>query len=113
MKAITTRSPFFNPDDCVFEVFGFFEYFVDARTYEALGSRSLPEPTRPIGSPGFKKMKLTETVVLTRGLKERTVKASMAKPVEVFSIIECVCGRLKREHVPLTERDAFKNKTIK
>ena len=86
---------FFNPDDCPFEVLGFFERLINARTGKALGTRTLAEPTRKLGSEGYMEYDITQTVTLRKGHKEFVLKASLEKPVRVIGMIEIICGKVK------------------
>lgn len=83
------------PKDCPYEILGYFEEFTDAHTFKGLGCRVIKEPMRPLGSGGLSTYQLTESVVLTKGLKEVTIKASPKRPRLVRSMIQILCGRIK------------------
>lgn len=89
------KSEFFNPDDCEFEVLGFFEDLIDATTRKLIGSRDLDTPTRPTGSPGMLEYDITAPVQVTRGVKHFTLNASPKRPRRVLGIIQIKCGRKK------------------
>jgi hypothetical protein len=101
------KSEFFDPDSVPFEVLGFMEEFQDALTYKDLGFRYLDRPTRPLGSLGFQRLELTETITLKKWTqKEVRIVASPTRPKTVFSRVIVLCGRLKdRSTKPLFQRD--------
>jgi len=82
-------------EDCPFEILGFFERLIDARTNKALGTRTVGRPDRPLGSAGMLEYDITETVTLRRGHKEMVLAASPKKPWRVIGQIEIFCGRVK------------------
>ncbi len=86
---------FFDPDAYPFEVVGFIERLLDARTNKALGTRTLEEPTRPLGSDGYVEYDISEPTVLRAGHRTFTLKASKEKPVRVVGMIEVICGKAK------------------
>jgi len=88
-------NPFFNPEDCPFEVLGFREDLMDAVTGVMLGTREITEPDRPLGSNGVKEYTITETIVLKKGHKEFTLKASPQRPRRVLGMIQILCGKTK------------------
>lgn len=89
------KNEFFNPDECPFEVLGFSEDLLDARTKEYYGSRRMEAPTRPVGSPGMLEYDVTENLTLQKGHKVVVLKASPKKPKRVVGIITVLCGRTK------------------
>lgn len=87
---------FLNPDECDFEILGFYEELTDEYgTY--LGSREYGEPDRPLGAGGVKQFELTENVVVQAGHKMMMIKASKKKPKKVTGILQIKCGRVKRK----------------
>ena len=89
-------NPFFNPADCPFEVLGFREDLMDAKTGKMLGTREIIDPDRPLGSNGLKEYIITEPIVLKRGPNEFTLKASPQRPRRVIGMIQLLCGRTKK-----------------
>lgn len=87
------KNPFFNPSDFKEEVCGFYEELLEPGTGYFLGQRKIEEPTRPMGSLGRIEYDITETLILKRGLKEVTLKASTSKPVRVVGMIQAICGK--------------------
>lgn len=92
---------FFHPDDCPFEILGFYEEFIDLDTEKrtSLGTRRIEKPDRPMGSCGWKEQVLTETLHLVKGLKPNVVKASPTRPRKVASMIQIICGREKNSKI--------------
>lgn len=108
-----TSNPFFNPDDCIFEVHGFFEELFEPDTGKVLGIRSIDEPTRPLGSLGLLEYEITQDTPLRKGYRKQIIlRASKQKPVRVVGMIQVRCGRLKphidakRDIIPFTVQNA-------
>ena len=101
---VTQSNEHFNPDAFDTEVHGFCEELIalapgTAYGFQLLGVRSLPGlPDRPMGSQGMITYELTAPVTLRKGHKEIQVKASKAKPIVVRSMLQAVCGRLKKPY---------------
>lgn len=91
------KNEFFNPDECPFEVLGFFEDLIDVETNKCYGSRRLEVPTRPVGSPGMAEFTITENLELTKGHRTVILKASPKRPKRVVGIIHILCGRVKNK----------------
>jgi hypothetical protein len=91
------KNEFFNPDECPFEVLGFYEDLTDADTREYYGSRRIESPDRPVGSPGMCEHIITENLVLQRGHRQNTLKASSKRPKRVVGVINILCGRTKEK----------------
>lgn len=91
------KNEFFNPDECPFEVLGFFEDIVDIETNKCYGHRRLEAPTRPTGSDGMLEFTITEDLVLTKGHRTVVLKASPEKPRRVFGVIRILCGHVKNK----------------
>lgn len=91
------RNEYFNPDECQFEVFGFYERLVHAVTHKGLGTRRIEKPDRPLGSDGMLTYKITENTILQRGPNDFLLKASPTRPVEVIGILGVLCGREKEK----------------
>lgn len=79
-----------------FEHLGWYEDLQENRhPFRLLGSRRVENPTgRKCGYDGQQVYSLTETVVLKKGHKEVTVKASPQRPVEVRTTLQILCGRI-------------------
>jgi len=91
-------NPYFDPDNCPFEVLGFTEDLIDAKTGKLLGQRRLKEPTRPTGSPGMIEYDLTEPTEVTYSIsKTKVINASPEKPVRVIGMIQIICGRVRHK----------------
>lgn len=91
---------YFNPDDCAFEVLGFFEEFVDADTYKFLGIRMVDKPDRPLASDGRIEITLTEPLHLQKTNHKAepvVVKASKEFPRRVFAMLQVISGRTKEQ----------------
>ena len=86
---------FLNPDDCPYEIAGFFEEIFDAEFGNFLGVRRLSEPDRPLGHAGRKEFAITEDVILVKGTKDKLYRASRKKPLKVVGMLQIVCGRTK------------------
>ena len=87
---------FFDPAQSEFKVEGFYEEFLTAEhPYRCLGWRKLDDvqAPRPLGAQGEKQFTLTEDVVLSRGIKQVTVKAGTA----VRTMVQIHCGRSKHQ----------------
>jgi hypothetical protein len=88
------------PED-EFEIHGYFEELgvCSGDSFRLLGTRSIEKPVdRPLGVAGRREYILTETVVLNKGHKQATIKASPAKPIRCFGHAHALCGRA-RAHV--------------
>jgi hypothetical protein len=98
---LTERNQFFNPAHYDTEVFGFFEELIaldpsSSFGFRTLGTRQLSGlPSRAIGAPGRILIELTEPTMLQKGHKTSLVKASKAKPVKCYSMIQPICGPRK------------------
>ncbi len=86
-----------NAPECPFEVHGYFEELVDAKTFRLIGTRNVDQPERPLGSSGTAEIVITENVELRRGHKTVTLKASKRNPVRVHSTFQMICGRVKNK----------------
>jgi len=84
-------------NDCPYEIVGFYEEFIaldlltgyGART---LGTRRVETLDRVLGAAGRTELTLTEPLVLTKGAKQVTVKASKENPVKVAAMLQILCG---------------------
>lgn len=91
------NSPHFNPDECAFEVHGYFEEFIEREhPHRVLGWRRIETATRKLGFAGRIEVDLIENLTLTKGLKQVLIKASPKKPVRVWTMIQVVCGAVKQ-----------------
>lgn len=91
------NNPYFNPDNCEWEVLGFFEELQDANTNKVYGYRLVAQPDRPMGSAGRKEYILTQNITVRRGPKEVVIKATAQKPVRVRGMLQVLCGRAKKK----------------
>jgi len=90
------KNEFFNPDDCPFEVLGFYEDLIDAETSKCYGHRRVEAPTRPLGAAGMGEVfTITENLELTKGHRTVILKASSEKPKRVVGRICILCGHVK------------------
>lgn len=90
------RNVFFQPENCDFEIFGFYEEFMDVEINKWLGIRFLQGmPLRKLGADGQIQYNLTEPLVLKKGPNEILVKASKQKPIKVSAMLQVLCGQLK------------------
>lgn len=90
----------FNPAECKFEVFGYFEEFIDAETYKFLGIRHVEKPDRDIGAPGRIEVTLTEPLHLVRTNHKQSpvvVKASKESPRKVIAMLQVLTGRTREQ----------------
>lgn len=85
----------------MFEHHGAFEELFDVHTHEFLGKRDVPDtfPARCYGYTGREYVTLTESVRVTTGTTERTLKASPERPRKVMTMLFPVCGRRAGETV--------------
>lgn len=88
-------NPYFNPDECPFEILGFYEEFLEPETGRMIGQVNIKEPNRKLGSDGRRHVILTETCWMKKGRKMVVVKASVKKPIHAVAMIQIICGRLK------------------
>lgn len=94
MKQITMNANrFFNPEDCPFEVLGFYEEFLDPVTFKGLGWLKLDvtEAPRPLGSPGQQERTLDADLVLNRGTKTVRIRAG----TRVLTMVQILCGHVR------------------
>lgn len=90
------RNVFFQPENCDFEIFGFYEEFMDVEMNKWLGIRFLQGmPSRKLGADGQIQYNLTESLVLKKGPNEILVKASARKPIKVSAMLQVLCGQTK------------------
>lgn len=95
-----------------FEVMGYFEEVMDARTGKCLGTRRVdPDPARKCGYHGQREETATKPLVLQRGHKTITVFASAAKPLQVKTTLQILCGRMLDSNLSRAHIEQFKNNT--
>ncbi len=70
-----------------FEIHGYFETLHEIATNKTLGTRRVEPGDRKMGTEGEIEVTLTEDVTLSRGIKEKTFRASPAKPRRCISTI--------------------------
>lgn len=92
---MNTKPPFFNPEDCPFEILGFYEDIMEPETGHCYGTRTIKEPDRPLGSDGRLEYDITETLWLKKGHRRVEFKASKEKPRRVCGMLQILCGRMK------------------
>lgn len=86
----------FNPDECPYEVEGFYEEYLAAEhPHKGLGIKVLDasEAPRALGSDGRQICTLSEDVELKRGMKTITVKAG----TKVITMVQALCGKSKHQ----------------
>jgi hypothetical protein len=94
-----TGNEFLNPDECEYEILGFFEDLFDERDSRYLGTRRVAELTRPLGRAGTIIHTFTENVPVQKGHREgEIIKASAKEPIRAIGIMNILCGRLKKKH---------------
>lgn len=86
---------FFNPDECPFEILGFFEDLMDSNG-KFIGHRTIETPDRPLGSMGMKEYIITENLNLRKAGRDVIFKASPQKPKHITGMIQILCGRVKK-----------------
>lgn len=86
--------------DRAFQNHGYFETVIDALTGRVLGLRYgvTPREGRVIGCNGQEDSTITEPMVLFRGPKRITVKASAKKPLRIRTIIFPQSGPINWRH---------------
>lgn len=78
-----------------FEIHGYFETLHDVRRNKTLGVRNVElEPGRALGEAGARTVTLTTDTELSRGIKTKTFRASVKRPIECISVVRPICGRM-------------------
>jgi len=82
-----------------FEVLKHIEEIWDAKTRQFLGYRDVISwaEGRRYGEAGEEKVTLTKSLVVTVGYKTKLIAASAARPVEIFTRLQYLCGRLIKD----------------
>lgn len=82
-----------------FQELGYYEEIWDAKTRQCIGTRTVAaQPGRPCGMAGDQPITLTSSLVIRRGHKLHVVKATKDKPVELFTRLMIICGRVNFAH---------------
>lgn len=76
-----------------YDVRGFWEDIFDVENAKYLGRRSVDHPDRPFGAEGSREFDITETIVLTRNMKEVKVVANRRAPIHARGTLAMICGR--------------------
>lgn len=83
----------------IFHVHGYFEELgvKIGDSFKSLGTREIPnpQPSRSLGVNGTRDYVITSPVVLTKGHKTVTIRASVNKPLVCFGVAQALCGRAK------------------
>lgn len=89
-----TANEHLDPVTYPFEVVGLFEELIEPGG-KCIGTRRLDceQCPRPLGAAGRIEVSFTESFLVQRGHKLHLIKASPAKPVKVWSMLQVLCGR--------------------
>lgn len=78
-----------------FETLGYIEQLQEnEHPFRVLGDRRVETPNRILGIQGQILLTITENLVLTKGHREVTLKASPKRPRVVRATLQRLCGRI-------------------